>query len=140
MNRKKLFYLSNVFFPLALGLSIYVFLYKNTFLNSFFPFTINIQSDFFVYIFIKSWLCDMLWSYALTFSLFIVLFSFKNRLLISAIISSILGIICEIFQLANVFSGTFDILDIFFEHIAIALAICVIKRRVLNEKSFINNA
>lgn len=128
---KKLFphILCNIILPLIIGLVIYLSVNKNTYISDYikFPFTVNLIGI--TGIFVKCWLCDMLWSYALTQALYIALFSFPNRILFSAIISFVMGCILELLQLFSLVSGTFDILDILFELIAIVIAMGVLKRR-----------
>lgn len=70
----------------------------------------------------------MLWSYALTYTLFLVLEPFRKRVIFSAIISTVLGISLELLQYRKVISGTFDILDILFEITAVSLAVVIIKK------------
>lgn len=129
MKRKLLTFFFNIFLPLAVGLCIYLFFRKGTYINlvSGIEFNFALKSGFGV--FVKSWLCDILWSYSLTYSLYLVLCAFEHRILISAIISICVGTVFELLQLLPSVAGTFDILDILFQIAAVLLAVALIKRR-----------
>lgn len=127
-TRKLIDVLINIIFPLSLGLLIYIFVHEKTFYNLIFPTEKQFQAEGFVGVFVCSWLCDMLWSYALTHTLYLALEPFESRIFLAALISGALGIALEILQLINAISGTFDVLDIIFELIAIGIAISVIKK------------
>lgn len=103
--------------------------YNGTYLNSLFGIELNFKANSFLGIFIKSWACDILWAYSLTYSLYFVLYAFKNRILISAILSICIATGFELLQLFETVSGTFDILDITFQIAAVLFAARVIKRR-----------
>lgn len=129
MKRKILTIFINIFFPLAVGLCIYLLFYNGTYLNSIFGIELNFKANSFLGIFMKSWACDILWAYSLTYSLYFVLYAFKNRILFSAILSICIATGFELLQLFGKVNGTFDILDIIFQIAAVISAAGVIKRR-----------
>lgn len=129
MKRKILTIFINIFLPLAVGLCIYLLFYNGTYLNSIFGIELNFKANSFLGIFMKSWACDILWAYSLTYSLYFVLYAFKNRILFSAILSICIATGFELLQLFGKVNGTFDILDIIFQIAAVISAVEVIKRR-----------
>ena len=130
---KKLFSCLNVCLPLTIGLLIYIFFHKTTYINIFFDeylslnFTYINENNIFITI-IKNWACDFLWAYSLFFALAIILTPFKSKIKLSVILSASISIYLEILQYAHVIAGTFDWCDIFFEIAAITFAVNIIKR------------
>lgn len=129
MKRNILSFFINIFLPLAVGLCVYLFFYNGTYINLILGIELDFKLKSVFGIFVKSWLCDILWAYALTHSLYLALHAFKHRILISAIISICFAIILELLQLLGCVAGTFDILDILFQIAAVCLAAALIKRR-----------
>lgn len=127
--KNKEFIFINIALPLIIGLCIYLLFGSNTYINSLFGISIRFTFGNVLDIFIKSWLCDILWSYSLFNAIWISLFAFKRRTFIASLISFVLVISIESLQYFSVISGTFDILDIFFELTAVGFAVCNIKRR-----------
>lgn len=133
MKRKKLFLFANTIIPLLIGLSIYMFCYKNTYINiafdNFFGFSLPyFYFDNAFHHFITCWACDIMWAYSLTFALFFCFKNFSNSLVISGSLSVLFAVIIEFSQFIDLISGTFDILDIILEISAILLAVIIIKR------------
>ena len=120
----------NIIIPLFIGFIIYCTVNKSTYISEILniPVSINITGVF--GLFVKCWLCDMLWSYAFVFALSYALSAFRHPVLIAAIISLCIGIVLELLQLFGIITGTFDILDIIFELAAVLLSVGVKKRRV----------
>ena len=132
MRKKYAFYLLNIGIPLVVGLGIYLFCYKTTYINTAFTniFGFSLPYIYFdnaIYRFITCWACDMLWAYSLTFALYLCFRVFKKPLIITTATSSLFAVIIELLQINNVINGTFDILDIIFELLAIFLAIITVK-------------
>lgn len=129
MKRKLQVFLRDIFLPLFVGLCTYLLFYKGTYINS----ALGVESDFTfnssLVVFVKSWLCDILWAYAMTYALYLALFAFKHKILFSAIISICVATVFELFQLFGCVDGTFDILDIVFQFLAVFFAVIIIKRR-----------
>ena len=132
MKKKIAFYLLNICIPLVIGLGIYLFCYKTTYINTAFENAFGfplpyIYFDNAFHRFITSWACDMLWAYSLTFALYLCFRVFKKPLIITSVTSSLFAIIIELLQINGVINGTFDILDIISELVAIYLAVIMIK-------------
>lgn len=133
MRRKNLFLFANILIPLLIGLVIYLFCYKNTYINttfeSFFGFSLPyFYFDNIFHRFITCWACDILWAYSLTFSLFLCFKQFNKKFFITGFISIIFAVILEFLQLTSVINGTFDIWDIIMELSAIIFAVIILKR------------
>lgn len=129
MKRKILTVFANIFLPLAVGLCIYLLFYNGTYINSILGIEFGFELNSAFGVFIKSWLCDILWAYALTNSLYFVLGGFKHKIFVSAIVSICFATTFELLQLFGKVKGTFDILDIAFQIVAVILAAVLIKRR-----------
>lgn len=119
----------NIVLPLFLGLCIYLLFGTNTYINSFLGISVQFTFDNLTDVFIKSWLCDILWSYSLFNAVWLCLFAFKNRVAAASFISFVLVVSSELLQYFSVIPGTYDILDIFFELTAVGFAVWNIKRR-----------
>ncbi len=119
----------NVFLPLFIGLLIYLFVNKRAYISGIVNIPVNLNLEGITGAFIKCWLADMLWSYAMTFSLALVLKPFHKRVLISAVLTIFLGSFLEFLQFLNVITGTSDFWDVVFEITAVLIAVFVIKRR-----------
>ena len=133
MKRKNLFLFLNIAIPLLIGLAIYLFCYKNTYINTLFE---NILKIDFPYIYrdnsfhkcITNWACDILWAYSLTFALFFCFKDFNKPFLITFFVSIVFSVIFECLQLTSIINGTFDIWDIIMELSAILFAVIILKR------------
>lgn len=133
MKRTNLFIFLNVVFSLLIGLSIYLFCYKNTYINTFFENIFGFDFPYFyknspLHRFITNWTCDILWAYALTFSLFFCFKTFNKPFFITIFTSIIFAVILECSQLTGIINGTFDIWDIIMELSAIIIAVIIIKK------------
>ncbi len=133
MKKKFTFYLLNIGVPLVLGLGIYLFCYKTTYINTAFTDIFGISLPYIYYDnafhrFITCWACDMLWAYSLTFALYLCFRVFKKPLIITTATSSLFAVTIELLQINGVINGTFDMLDIISELGAIILALLMIKR------------
>ncbi|MBQ8765453.1 MAG: hypothetical protein IJZ16_01490 [Clostridia bacterium] len=136
MKQKNLFLFFNVAIPLIFGLSIYLFCYKTTYINTIIENLVDISLPYFYYdnifySFLTCWACDILWAYALTFALFFCLKDYKNGLFFSSLFSISLSFIIEFLQINGYINGTFDIWDIILEISAIFVAVIIIKRSFL---------
>ena len=132
MKKKFAFYLLNIGIPLVIGLEIYLFCYRTTYINSVFTQVFDFSLPYIYYDnafhrFITCWACDMFWAYSLTFALYLCFKTFKRPLIIASVTSSLFAIFIELLQINGTINGTFDILDILTEIVAILLAITIIK-------------
>lgn len=76
--------------------------------------------------FIRYYLLDMLWAFALTNTVYFFLDN-KSNLIKAFVISFIFSFVLEVMQIVPAINGTFDIFDILFELIAELIAIIIIK-------------
>lgn len=86
--------------------------------------------------FVRFYLLDALWAYALMFCLFIILGNTLTALKKSIVISVVLSIVMELLQLLNVVVGTFDICDIFVEIVAIFITSIIIIKHLKGERDY----
>lgn len=136
MKNKKIFLFGNIAIPLTSGFLIYLFFYKNTYINTAVESFMGFSLPYFYFNnafhhFLTCWACDFLWAYALTFSLFFCLKSFKSPLPLTFIVSALFSTVIESLQLFGIISGTFDIWDILMELTAIAFAVIILKKEFL---------
>ena len=97
---------------------------------------IQIPNTNFMVRFVRFYLLDALWAYALMFCLFIILGNTLTELKKSIVISVGLSIVMELLQLLNVVVGTFDICDIFVEIVAIFIASIIIIKHIKEERDY----
>ena len=133
MKRKNILIFTNITIPLLIGLVIYLFCYRGTYINTTVQNIFDISLPYFYHdnvfhYFLTCWACDVLWAYSLTFSLYSCFQYFYNSTLISGVISGAFALIIEFLQLFDFISGTFDILDILLEFSAIIVAVIIIKK------------
>ena len=133
MKRKNLFILFNIACPLLIGLSIYLFCYKSTYINTTLANVLEFSLPYFYYDnifyrFLTCWACDILWAYSLTFALFWCFKEFKKPLLICSVLSILFAIVIEFLQINHIIHGTFDVLDIVLEISAIIFAVIIMKK------------
>lgn len=116
---KRRLILFNILIPIIIGTLIYyLFCPEVIFVkNSLF----SIPKNPFITL-VRNYLMDMLWSYALTFTIYLILDNWMQTFTIAALFSTTI----ELLQLTVVISGTFDILDIFAMLYSICLAILAI--------------
>lgn len=88
-------------------------------------------------LFLRFYLFDFLWAFSLNIFLFILIGNNAKSIVLSMLITTVVGIIMELFQLWNLASGTFDRWDILAEltgAIVSAIIIYFIWRRKRYEK------
>ncbi len=136
-----LFYGINIVLPLLIGGAVYIAVLGDTYITGFISRIVGIQ---FRQIVLPAWLeyiarnflSDFLWAYSLAFALSI-LFRYSRRNTMIVLGTSLFFIVTiELLQKTRAFSGTFDVIDILLESIAILLALFFIKlfEEVHNEK------
>ena len=131
--KKNIFLILNIIIPLVAGLGIYVFMKNTTYINDFLGLSFNYVPKTFIGTFIVNWFCDFLWSYAFVFTLYLVLEPFSKRIIISPIITVIVGTALELMQKSGTLTGTFDWWDIAVELVAVLVAVAVLKVRKTSE-------
>ena len=114
--------LLNIIVPILAGTLIYLFLAPDTFivkggwriLGRRNPLeAINIMDFPYPVRWIRFYVCDALWTYALSNTVILILGDAKRNILIGCSIGILFSIIMELLQLFSFFPGTFDIWDIF---------------------------
>lgn len=128
---RRLFYWINILVPLLFGIMVYLYwrpdayiskLILNLFRISYAP---ERGRPAGVQRFIRYYLCDICWAYALTFSL--AFWLGKDSLMEAYTISAVFALLVEILQLLPQTPGSFDILDIIVELSACTIAVLIIK-------------
>lgn len=130
MSRRR-FYWINILIPLLFGITVYFHwrpdAYVSKVIFGFFHLSyipdwgkpVGIQR------FIRYYLCDICWAYALTFSL--AFYLGKHFLIWAYIISMIFSSLIEVLQLFRQTPGSFDFLDIIAELSVCTITILIIK-------------
>lgn len=128
----RFYYFSHSIIALLIGFTDYILFRKGTYLHNWFNIT---ESDtfydlsFFGDVFLKYYLPDFLWAYALTMALFAVVLPKSKKHYIFIIFVSLFGITWEILQKLSFVSGTFDIIDCFMYIIAAIIADLIYLKR-----------
>ncbi len=124
--RKKLFYAANILLPLTLGTHIYALYRPDTWISvqlyRLTGFQAHTPPLFAAGIF-RNYLPDMLWAYALSFSVGSIYRSGK----VSFALSTIFAASLELLQRPGILPGTFDWMDIILEVCITALAALIIE-------------
>lgn len=140
-NRKYFFPVINILAPILIGAAIYYVISPNVIfvqqLDSLLNRRIHINTTNFnlsIMRFVRNYLLDMLWGYALVFALF--LFTGNNTAEIRKIfiIAVIFSAVMEILQLTSIAKGTFDVFDIIVEFLAEVTAVFIIKKHYSEEE------
>jgi len=140
---KKSFAYANIFIPILTGGLLYcitspeVIFVRN--IDSMLKVSLHIgMNNTFVRI-IRSYMPDMLWAYALVFSLMLVTGNKTAYIWKIFVIASMFSTIMEIFQITEYVKGTFDTMDIIVEIIAELTAVLIIKKYDMRRKSYEKN-
>jgi len=139
---KKIKTLYNVVLPLLIGAVIYYLFFPNvlfviridSILGFGFHLPISSVKNNFILLVTRCFMLDMLWAYAFTWLSYLILEKYKVAITISAIFC----ILIEVIQIFSFVPGTFDVLDIIFEIVAVLLAAILIGKNIggkSNEKS-----
>jgi hypothetical protein len=84
--------------------------------------------------FIRNYLLDMLWGYALVFTVFYLLGNKAAVLWNAFIISFLFSVVMEVLQITSIARGTFDLYDIMVELLAEIVAVFIIRKLLLRRK------
>ena len=85
---------------------------------------------------LRSYMPDMLWAYALVFSLMLVTGNKTAYVWKMFVIAGMFSTIMEVLQVTGCVKGTFDVMDIIVEIIAELMAVFIIKRHDMRRKSY----
>lgn len=88
---------------------------------------------------LRSYMPDMLWAYALVFSLMLVTGNKTADVWKMFVIAGMFSTIMEVLQITGYVRGTFDVMDIIVEIIAELMAVFIIKRHDMRRKSYEKN-
>lgn len=126
--RKKRYALCAVIIPLVLGAGIYIAVCPDVWFVSKINRVLGIQQvspdDLHpVAAFVRNYLCDLLWAYALTGTLLLI--SGEMMCVWSPVIAVLLGIVLELLQRTGIITGTADVFDIVAEAAGAAAATMV---------------
>ncbi|MDY5102537.1 MAG: hypothetical protein SPE81_05510 [Agathobacter sp.] len=139
-NNKTAFLVINIWGPIIIGTIIYYLIspdvlfveWIDTFLGKVMHISC-IDSSFWLVKFIRNYMLDMMWGYALVFALYFIIGNNSADLLKIFVIAFTLSAVMEILQLTPFVEGTFDVLDIIVEFLAEVVAVFIIKKYFLEE-------
>ncbi len=137
--RNKIFILINLCIPLFFGLFIYLTSRNRTVLYDMFS-SVGIELNSINYPeYIRNYGCDFLWAYSLYWGVYFwgIFGGWKSVASLAGLVVIPFAIIMELIQIPQNLPGTFDVLDIGIEIIAIGLAVIIalsINRRKSYEK------
>lgn len=134
--KRNVLFAVNIVIPLILGLFIYLTKPSSTYLSYFLSGFRSVLPTIRYPELISSFACDFLWTYSMFFCLRLTLgdaLKGKHNLTVISV-TGVVAIIFESLQLIKGFPGTFDLLDIVIELIAIAVALFI---TIIIERRFI---
>lgn len=131
---ERIYIILNFAIPLLVGAIIYYFLSPDVIfvkvIDEIFGCGVHFASLLeknFVVRFVRFYLLDMLWGYALVFALYFVFGNNTAKLKGIFYIAFVFSISMEVLQLTSLAEGTFDFIDILFEFLAEVFAVFIIK-------------
>ena len=139
-NKNIAFLIINILVPLLLGTLNYYFISPDvifvkridTFIGNGIHFN-NIDNKLWIIKFVRNYLLDMLWGYALVFALKLIFNNNAADTLKIFVIAVAFSAVMEILQITPIAQGTFDVLDILVEILAEVTAVFIIKKHFLEE-------
>lgn len=141
MNRtmkQHMFYALNISISLVIGLIVYVCCRPDTYVSQAVYNLLGIFPDIggfvnwlptWLLLFIRNYLADIIWAYALTFTVCYILWNQNKSMFPIFGIVAVFEICIEVSQKVGIMSGTFDWFDIFLEICISALVMLVIKTK-----------
>lgn len=133
--------LANIVIPILLGTAVYYLFSPNVLfvkkMDSITGLAFHIaivEKNNLVFEFIRNFFLDMLWAYALVFTLFYLMSNNTASLLKTFFIAFSFSAAMEILQVTPIAKGTFDLCDIVVELLAEVVAVFIIKNYFLEEK------
>ncbi len=144
-NKRKsvVFWSVMIILPLFVGLILYLIFKPSAFISKFIfdlfglqPFSIQASNKRGL-LFVRFYLCDLLWAFSLTAISQLILGYSKTKLIVSLLISILVGTAIELLQKYMIIPGTFDIPDIVTESVGAILSLIIIivyTRRKRDEK------
>lgn len=137
-GKKIVFLILNVLVPILLGTIIYYLISPEVMfvqqIDKIFGYRVHINGinlNNVIIQFVRNYLLDMMWGYALVFALFFIIVNNTAELMKIFIIAFAFSAIMEFLQLTSFVRGTFDIFDIIVEFLAEVTAVFIIKKHFL---------
>lgn len=135
-------FLLHICIPLFLGAIVYVMCSTGSHISNFVQNYVTIPRVSLESIpgwlsrFIRFYLADIAWAYALTFAIGSAFWKDRGGMIVVAVICITFEILVEHFQKVNVIPGTYDLRDIELEVLAsvVAITIMIKQRRMYHEK------
>ena len=134
---KKIFIYANISLPILAGSLLYyvtspqVIFVQN--IDRLLGVSLHVGTENTFVVNLRSYMPDMLWAYALVFSLMLVT---GNK---TAYVWKMFSTIMEVLQVTGCVKETFDVMDIIVEIIAELMAVFIIKRHDMRRKSYEKN-
>ena len=134
------FVLLNILIPIVLGGIIYITTSQDVLFMKFISGIVNVNKfsvnhNAVWFLFLRNYLADILWGYALVFAIYIIMDSAATWKLLGVVFP--FSILMEMLQILDNVPGTFDYWDIVVEAVAEMIAVIIIKivrRKLGNEK------
>ncbi len=140
---KNMFTYANIFLPILAGsLLYYVISPEVIFVQSIdrlLGVSLHVGTENTFVLIMRSYMPDMLWAYALVFSLMLVTGNKTANVWKMLAIAGMFSTIMEVLQITGYVKGTFDVMDIIVEIIAELMAVFIIKRHDMRRKSYEKN-
>ena len=140
--RKYLIIVIFIIIPLILGAIFYYIycpdVYFVQFIDQIIKKPIHLRNNNYLVVFMRNHGLDLIWSFSLTLSFFLISLEYKYNYLLYILIPLLIGLCLEFLQRYNIISGTYDTLDIIFELCGVVLAFIIIRlkmRRMRNEEN-----
>lgn len=133
-NNTTIFYALNIIIPIILGFAFYIYFTPYALISRLFFMIFGIEHGivfrFHGYVgqFLANYAADMLWAYALAFSVSALFRNHIEGFNLSAVVCISFEVMIELLQYANVFYGSFDWLDITFEALMSLVALFIIEK------------
>lgn len=142
-KKKKNFLILNILAPLLIGGLIYYFIspdvifvkQMDTWIGGGIHLTV-MTKRFWLTAFLRNYLLDMLWGYALVYVLFFVFDDKTAGLSKSFLLAAGFSALMEVLQLTAIVPGTFDSYDILAEILVELLAVFIIKATIQEEEKY----
>ena len=140
---KKIFIYANISLPILVGSLFYyvtspqVIFAQN--IDSLLGVSLHVGTENTFVVNLRSYMPDMLWAYALVFSLMLVTGNKTAYVWKMFVIAGMFSTIMEVLQVTGCVKGTFDVMDIIVDIIAELMAVFIIKRHDMRRKSYEKN-
>lgn len=140
---KKIFIYANISLPILAGSLFYyvtspqVIFVQN--IDRLLGVSLHVRMENTFVVNLRSYMPDMLWAYALVFSLMLVTGNKTAYVWKMFVIAGMFSTIMEVLQVTRCVKGTFDVMDIIVEIIAELMAVFIIKRHDMRRKSYEKN-